>query len=70
MIKDMPLSEKKYLNDVILEEGDVETIFNGKMPVREKDFEDEKNFLKKLEKKGVKLTEEQKKEYLDMFEII
>ena len=66
----MSLSEKKYLNDIILEEGDVESIFNGKMPVCKKDFEDEKIFLKKLEKKGVKLSEEQKNYYLEMFEIV
>ncbi len=65
MIKEMPEEEKKYLNDVFYTDKDVEHFMSGTMPTY--DIEQEKEFLEKLEKKGVKLSEQQKKEYLESF---
>ena len=64
-IKEMPEEEKKYLNDVFYTDEDVEFLGNGKIPTY--DINEEKEFLKKLEKKGVKLSEEQKQNYLNSF---
>lgn len=61
----MPEEEKKYLNDVFYTDEDVENFMTGTTPTY--DIEQEKEFLEKLEKKGVKLSEKQKKEYLESF---
>ena len=65
MINEMPEKEKKYLNDVFYNDEDVKQFKTGKMPTY--DIGGEKNFLKELEKKGVKLSEKQKKQYLESF---
>lgn len=65
MINEMPDKEKKYLNDVFYSDEDVKHFKTGTTPVY--DIEAEKNFLNELEKKGVKLSEKQKKIYLESF---
>ena len=65
MINEMPEKEKKYLNDVFYKDEDVKHFKTGTTPTY--DIEGEKNFLNELEKKGVKLSEKQKKEYMKSF---
>jgi len=65
MIKEMSDKEKKYLNDVFYSDEDVKHFKQGTTPTY--DMKGEKDLLKALEKKGVKLSEKQKKEYLESF---
>ena len=65
MIKEMPEEEKKYLDDVFYTDEDVKHFKTGTTPTY--DIEQEKKFFEELEKKGVKLSEKQKKEYLESF---
>ena len=65
MINEMPEKEKKYLNDVFYTDEDVKHFKSGTTPTY--DIEGEKKLLEELEKKGVKLSAKQKKEYLESF---
>lgn len=65
MINEMSEKDKKYLNDVFYSEDEVKHLLNGKTPSY--DIKGEEILLKTLEKKGVKLSQKQKKEYLKSF---
>lgn len=67
-MKELPEEEQKWLNDILYTDKDIEHLKNGKQPVY--DIKKQEEFLKSLEKKGVKLSDKQKENYLKRFEVI